>query len=291
MGRKLISMLLIAWILLAMPAAAFAEELDLDRTGSISVTLMHPEDKIPIEGAELSLYYVAKVKNSNGTHVRYTFTDAFARCGRELDDPALARALDSFVEDHAAPVAKRVTNETGKAVFDDLPLGLYFVKQTNEVEGYAPCSSFLVTVPNYDNDDFFYHVNASPKTDIARLTSITIRKVWNTDETIEIADSVTVQLLRDGIVIETAVLNQENDWQVTYEELPESDGYSIVEVDVPDGFLATYSQSGYVFTVTNSASLIQTGQLLWPIPVLALAGMLLITVGTVALRKTRDENA
>ena len=75
------------------------------------------------------------------------------------------------------------------------------------------------------------------------------------------------------------------------DDMPESDVYSIVEVNVPKGFTATYSQSGYVFTVTNSASLIQTGQLIWPIPVLALAGLCLIAVGCIVLRKTRNENA
>ena len=73
--------------------------------------------------------------------------------------------------------------------------------------------------------------------------------------------------------------------------MPESDAYSIIEVDVPKGFTATYSQSGYVFTVTNTASLAQTGQLIWPIPVLAMAGLCLIAVGIVVLRKTRNNNA
>lgn len=291
MGRKLISILLIAWILLGMPLTAFAEELDTDRTGSISVTLRDKEDKTPIKGAELSLYYVASVISSSGSHVRYEFTDLFESCGAPLDDPALATVLDAYVMRNAVPVAQKETDAQGAAVFADLPLGLYFVKQTSAVEGYAPCRSFLVTVPNYADGDFVYDVNAAPKTDIARLTSITIRKVWNTDETTKTADSVTVQLLRDGTVVAMAVLNEQNEWQVIYTDMPESDGYSIVEVDVPDGFLATYSQNGYVFTVTNSASLIQTGQVVWPIPVLAMAGLCLITVGAIVLRKTRDEHA
>ena len=82
-----------------------------------------------------------------------------------------------------------------------------------------------------------------------------------------------------------------NNWQITYPDMPESDMYSIVEVNIPKGFTATYSQSGYVFTVTNSASLIQTGQLTWPIPLLAMTGLCLIAVGTTVLRKSRNNNA
>jgi hypothetical protein len=73
--------------------------------------------------------------------------------------------------------------------------------------------------------------------------------------------------------------------------MPESDAYSIVEVDVPKGFTATYSQNGYVFTVTNTGSLAQTGQLIWPIPVLAMVGLCLIAIGIIVLRKPRNANA
>ena len=291
MGRKIISVFLIAWILLVMPMAAFAEELDMDRVGSISVTLVDPDGEKPLAGAELSLYYVATVKLNEANRPSYTFTDAFAGCGAALDDPALTTVLDVYVQENATPVAKQVTDGQGTANFTNLPLGLYFVKQTGTVENYAACTSFLVTVPNYNDEGYVYDVNATPKTDIAKLTSITIQKVWNTDESTSATDSVTVQLLKDGVVIATAVLNDENEWRIVYTNMPESDSYSIVEVDIPQGFVAAYTQNGYIFTVTNSAFLIQTGQLIWPIPILALAGLCLIAVGCIVLRKTRNENA
>ena len=290
MGRKWISVILAAWILLMMPMAAFAQTVDFDRTGSVSVTLIDRDGKTPITGAELSLYYVATVGINNSYHLSYTFTDAFRDCGAELEDPDLASALDAFVQEHAVPVKTQATDAQGSAVFTDLPLGLYFMKQTNTVAGYAPCTSFLVTVPNQNGEDYAYDVNASPKTDVARLTDITIRKVWNTDASTKATDNITVQLLRNDVVAATAILNDENAWQVTYLDLPESDAYSIQEVNVPKGFTATYQQNGYVFTVTNTATLAQTGQLLWPIPVLAISGMLLIAVGIALLQKKRKTN-
>ncbi|MBQ8747944.1 MAG: Cna B-type domain-containing protein [Clostridia bacterium] len=291
MGRKTISVFLIALFLLVMPITVFAQGFDSDRVGSVSVTLVDQDAKTPIEGAELSLYRVATVKLNRKNNLSYTFTNAFKDCGCALDDPALSGKLDAFVEEISVPDGQLHTDADGNAAFTNLPLGLYFVKQTNTVAGYAPCTSFLVTVPYKNADGYVYDVNASPKTDIARLTDITVKKVWNTDASTKAADSVTVQLLRDGVVVETAVLSAQNHWQVTYTDLPESDLYSIVELNIPKGFTATYTQSGYVFTVTNSASLIQTGQLIWPIPVLAMVGLCLITAGTIVLRKTRNENA
>ena len=291
MRHKFILVFLIAWSLLIMPITAFAQGFDSDSVGSISVTLMDQDGKTPIAGAELSLYYVASAELNNNNNLSYTFTDAFEDCGAALNDPELSGKLDAFIKEHSVSAEKLVTDANGNAALTNLPLGLYLVKQTSTVAGYAPCTSFLVTVPNHSEAGYVYNVNATPKTDVEKLVSITIKKVWNTDVSTKVADSVIVQLLQDGIVLETARLNEQNNWEVTYTNMPKSDAYSIVEVNVPKGFTATYSQSGYVFTVTNSASLIQTGQLIWPIPVLAMAGLSLIAVGTIVLRKLRNENA
>lgn len=290
MRHKFISVCLIVWILFLMPMTAFAQSFEDDRLGSISITLKGQDGRTPIINAELSLYYVASVELNTNNNLSYIFTDMFKDCGTDLDDPSLSAKLDVFVKEHSVSATKMITDTRGNAVFTNLPLGLYFIKQTSAVAGYAPCTPFLVTVPNHSTEGYVYDANASPKTDIARLTSIAIKKVWNTDASTKAADSVTVQLLRDGVVVDTATLNSKNNWQVTYTDMPESDAYSILEVNVPKGFTATYSQNGYVFTVTNSASLIQTGQLIWPIPVLAMTGLFLITIGTIILRKSRNSN-
>ena len=290
MGRKMLSVLLILWILCLMPMTAFAESLDYDRTGSISVTLRN-YDGTPITGVELSLYHVAVVGHNSAGNLSYNYTNAFKDCGFELDDPALAAKLNTYVKERSFPATKLVTDDHGTVTFANLALGNYFIQQSNTVPGYTTCTPFLVTVPNHDSNGYVYDVNASPKTEITKLTDITIKKVWNTGSSAKATDSVTVQLLKDDVVIETATLNAQNKWQVTYKDMPESDGYRIVEVSVPRGFTATYSKKGYEFTVTNSSSLAQTGQLVWPIPVLAMAGLVLIAIGAIVLRKPRDEHA
>lgn len=285
MGRKIFAFCLAVLLMLCCPTAAFAEAFEPDRTGAISVTLLDQRDKTPIVGAELSVYYVATVSvNSNG-NLSYAHTDAFEESGLELNDPALAAKLDALVSRNPVPAAKMLTDEAGSAICEELPLGLYFVKQTGAVEGYAPCTSFLVTVPVRNADGYEYRVNASPKTDIVRLASITVKKVWDTDASTPIADSVTVQLLRDGQVVQTAILSEQNDWQITYPDMPESDSYSVEEVNIPKGFIAVYTQKDYVFTVINMASLPHTGQLTWPIPLLSMLGLLLLAAGFLLLRK------
>ena len=290
MGRKMFVFCL-AILLLGCSVTAFAEQWDDTRTGTISVTLLDQYGKEPLEGAELAVYYVAAVSRNQAGKLTYTYTRNFENCGIELYDPNLAVKLDAYLSENPVSAIKNITDEEGKVTFSNLKLGLYFVRQTGAVEGFAPCTSFLVTVPNQTEDGYVYEVNASPKTQVVKLTTITIKKVWNTDASTKAADSVTVQLLKAGTVVKTAVLNAQNNWQVSFPDMPESDAYSIKEINIPKGFTATYNQKGYEFTVTNTASLAQTGQLIWPIPVLAGAGVLLLVAGFVLLQKKREVNA
>ena len=291
MSRKIIIFCLTILLISTCSYTVFAEEYNPNLTGSISVTLTDKKQSEAIVGAELSLYYVATVIMDENGNLIYDYTNDFKQLDCAIDDAELATKLDLFVSQHSIPSVKTTTNINGTAMCAELPLGLYFIKQTGAVEGFAPCTPFLVTVPNEKDGKYLYEVNASPKTEVARLTSITIKKVWNTDKSTDAADSVTVQLLRNGNVVKTAILNMQNNWQVTYSDMPESDAYSVKEVDVPKGFTATYKQQDYVFTVTNTSTLIQTGQLIWPIPVLAISGMLLIAVGIILLQKKRKTNA
>ena len=290
MRRNILAFGLVLLLICACACPVTAEGRDSGKSGSMTVTLTAGEQAEPIMGAQLSVYYVATVTANAEGNLHYAYTVDFQGFAVPLDDPDLANKLNAYLPKEGVPYISLTTDEKGGAACGDLALGLYFVKQTGAVEGYAPCTPFLVTVPYGQEGKFVYDVIATPKTEAAKLTDITIQKVWNTDASTGATDSVTVQLLRGGIVIETAVLNEQNGWQVTYTDLPESDAYTVKEVNVPKGFTATYKQSGYAFTVTNTSTLIQTGQLLWPIPVLAACGMLLIAAGVWLLRKKRAAN-
>ena len=284
MRNKLLSFCLILVILATLPLTALADSFDYNRKGSISVTLATSAPAQPMVGAELTLYHVAEAAiNSQGV-LNFVINDVYEAGGIDLEDPELISKLDAFVAERSLPVHKIVTDAQGSGTCSNLPLGLYFVRQTGGVEGFASCAPFLVTLPMETDDGYTYQVNATPKTDIAKMTDITVKKVWNTGSTTGLPTSIKVQLLLDGVVIETATLSKDNNWQVTYTDMPQSDGYTIKE-EIPTGYTATYSNTGYVFTVTNTPGLAQTGQLIWPIPVFAMAGILLLMLGILILRK------
>ncbi|MBO7253587.1 MAG: Cna B-type domain-containing protein [Oscillospiraceae bacterium] len=291
MKSKRIPLFLIVLLLAVLPLKVMAQQFDYNRKGSISVTLAANDSKLPMAGAEFSVYYVATVGINTDGNLNYIYTGDFAPSGISLDDPDLVQKLNAFVSTTNITAKKMVTDSQGMATCSNLALGMYFVKQTGDVKGFATCAPFLVTVPMQTDSGYQYDVNASPKTDVARVTDITIKKVWNTGGTSRIPASVTVQLMRGKEVVETAILNKQNNWQITYQNMPLSDEYHIKEINVPKGYAATYSKMGYVFTVINTPALAQTGQLVWPIPVFALAGMLFLTIGFVFLRKPGKADA
>ena len=291
MANKVLRLCVILLLLATLPVTVLAQEWDPDRLGSLSLSLVSRDGEVPLAGAELALYYVASVEADAEGALRYFLTEPFAGSGISLEDAELTEKLDAFVSENTVSCQKTQTDGRGNAFWDQLPLGLYFVKQTVQVAGSAPCTSFLVTVPMTGEDGYVYDVDASPKTEVAQMITVTVQKIWNTDESTKIPNSVTVRLLRGEQVLFTDVLNSENNWRAIHPNMPESDAYWIEEVDIPNGFTATYARKGYVFTVTNTSSLVQTGQLIWPIPVLALAGMFLLLMGFAILRKTGKRDA
>ena len=291
MKRRIIVLFLVLLLALTQSVSVWAEEFDEAQLGSISVTLTDNRQNRPIVGAELSIYRVGTVVADELGNLIYDFTEEFQGVSGGVDDPNLVAKLEEFLLKNDLDSEKITTDDKGTALCEALPLGLYFVKQTGKVEGFAPCKPFLVTLPGESSDGFLYDVIATPKTEVERLTKITVKKVWNTDVSAKTAESVTVQLLKDGKVVKTAILNSKNNWQITYDNMPESDAYSVKEVDPPKGFTATVKQDGYVFTVINTPNLAQTGQLIWPIPLLVIGGVLLISAGVVLLFKKRKTNA
>ena len=290
MRNKLFSFCMAICILLSLSVSVFAQKFDADRVGSILVTLVDQAQKRPVADAKIAVYHVAAAERIN-KKVVYTYTEDFEACGFDLDDIRLSTKLEAFVKEHKVLGQTAVTDAKGKALLEDLPVGLYLVRQTEPAANGVICMPFLVKVPNETGGGYDYDVTARPKADVAKTTDITVRKVWNADSATEIADYVTVSLLRDGAVVKTLTLSEDNGWETTVYDMPLSDSYSIAEESVPAGFTATYLQAGDVFTVTNSSALIRTGQVVWPIALLAVAGVFFLCVGTVFLRRAREHDA
>lgn len=282
-------------LVLALGLAAFdvpafaAEEIDLTKKGSVTVTTE--------KNRTFTLYRTAAV-NTNGGY-SWQLTEDFAGSGADLTDltaDGLADSLAEYAENQGFTGESKEADADGTLIFNNLDLGLYLLVPADT--GDTVIEPFLVSVPmkSTDGSGWLYDVDASPKITPREYTDVSVKKVWQDASSKKKRPvSVTVTLYKGSKKIDTIKLSKSNNWKYTWTGL-EKAKYSVKETAV-SGYTASYTQDGYSFTITNSVKttgsggsggsggsssskkLAQTGQLNWPIPVLAGCGILLFLIG------------
>lgn len=116
---------------------------------------------------------------------------------------------------------------------------------------------------------------------------LTVVKRWELQGT-EQPESVKITLYNGTEAVETVLLNEKNGWTHTWKGLDGSGDWKVLESRIPKGFTPSYQVKDGTVIVTNTATLILTGQWKWPVPVLAGAGVVLILIGIVKRKKKRN---
>ena len=245
----------------ALPALATSANIKLvdssgnPTTGTIRVTLYDSANDKALSGGKLTLYRVAEVKRQNGNLI-YEYCGDFYGCGialGDLTDSTLAGQLQEFLPANAEGIVQAVSND-GNVVFDDLELGLYLVVQTKASNGYKPVNSFLVSLPMAEDGQWNYEVDASPKVGAYTPEPETPPSPPDTPDKPDKPDTPDTPETPDN---------------------PVSPGK-------PDNPVAPGHPDNPVMS-----GLPQTGQLNWPVPVLAVSGVVLFAFGWALDRKYR----
>lgn len=272
--RKRLAAVLAALTLLVWCAApAFAlEVVDLSRTGSIKVSLYDSETSEAVGGGTLTLYRVAKVQKDNA-NLSFVYTNGFEDCGVELGDLSEGELAGRLAEKIAATAESTTVeiSDFGAAEFGDLEVGLYLVVQTTAAENYNVINPFLVSVPIQENGSYVYDVDALPKVGTAAKKTPEPPDKPDTPDTPDKPEEENPNTPAapgpdnpDGWVLgahgEKIYLNP---------EAPSPDN--------PNGY------------VMGAHGLPQTGQLNWPIPVLAVTGVVLVAAGIKLKKGTRKD--
>ena len=132
--------------------------------------------------------------------------------------------------------------------------------------------------------------NDTPPTPPTYPLDITVHKVWSNDNGKARPSSVTVTLYNGDIAYDRVRLSAHNNWTYTWKDPNAYGNWQVIETNIPKGYVPSYSVSGNIVTITNTRSLIQTGQLNWPIWVLGGAGLALVALGGAMLVKKKKEN-
>lgn len=165
-GKLVIIMMTVLLLGTGYPISALAavNVPDLNKTGSISVTLMDKKNDRNVTDGELTLYKVASAVSEDGSYT-YAYVNGWEGCGiplENLEDSELAGKLESRLPDTEKGITKALDTK-GSVVYTDLSAGLYLLVQTKTSAGYEKIESFLVSVPLNMDGEWVYDVDASPK--------------------------------------------------------------------------------------------------------------------------------
>lgn len=256
---------------------------NFNNLGSVEITLKSSDEGNVIKGAEISLYKVADLSEENN-HFVYNYTETFNKCDASLtnlEDKDLTNNILKCFNGNINDI-KKITNELGTTKFNNLSLGLYLVKETNTVEGFSNFDPYLIMIPKNINNKYVYDITSKPKSEIIKTSDYTVKKIWNTKNSnvsnTSIPESIEVVLLKEDKEISKVVLNKSNNWTYTWNNLPKSDNYKVEELNVPKGYTATYDYEGTTFIITNTSTLVQTGQNTWITVITAFLGLTFITI-------------
>jgi len=272
--RKRLAAVLAALTLLVWCAApAFAlEVVDLSRTGSIKVSLYDSETSEAVGGGTLTLYRVAKVQKDNA-NLSFVYTNGFEDCGVELGDLSEGELAGRLAEKIAATAESTTVeiSDLGVAEFGDLEVGLYLVVQTTAAENYNVINPFLVSVPIQENGSYVYDVDALPKVGTAA------KKTPEPPDTPDTPDTPDKPDEENPNTPAAPGPDNPDGWVLgaNGEKI-----YRNPEAPSPD------NPNGHVM---GAHGLPQTGQLNWPIPVLAVTGVVLVAAGIKLKKGTRKD--
>ena len=275
--------------------ALSSNTVDFNNKGSIQITLYEKNGNEKIKGSELTIYKVANALEKDH-NLAFEYVSELNGCSAslvDLESADISSEIEKCIPNNMNGITKE-TDENGNVKYEDLDLGLYLVKQTNKVEGFSKIDSFLIMTPKVIDNKWIYDIKATPKTDIIRVIDINVKKVWNTstnntNHVINIPENITVELLLDNKVIDTIILSKENDWKYTWKDLEKSDMYTVKEIKVPKGYTATYENIDNTVVITNTKTLVQTGNNNYLALIIGLFGVTFIMLGIFYNLKVKNE--
>ena len=286
---------------LALPVGAQSAP-DLTKKVSLTIHYANQDGSKPIalSGVKFSLYLVAKM-GQGGTLTAEPGFESYIFGNSAGDWEKTRDMLQSNFPAGVTPVDKARTDKNGDAAFQGKTLvpGLYYVPETKTVKNGWMYTTlpFLVSLPNNFNNEWVYaqQVNAKSSRESTE-TDITVIKVWKDScHPKRRPESITVDLLCDGEKYDTITLPQNGKWEYTWYDLDATCDWTVTEERVKGYNDPEVKKVGNIITVTNTCNrpdhprggkLPQTGQLWWPVPVLLLAGLVLVIVGL--LRRKED---
>jgi len=260
---------------------------------------------------EIKIYRVADV-TEDGTFEKVSPYDEYpvdvTNVTSQIEWIEIAQTLRGYAQANGVePYMAKKTDTAGEVLFENLEEGLYLVSGVRaEGSDYIyNFFDFMICLPAVEDGNYIYDVSAIPKSQkmepIVKEITYTVLKLWKDTEGNKRPESITVDILKDGMVNETVVLDSANNWTYSFTCPDGENTWSVVEKDVPEGYTVKVMNKETSFVIVNTleepeipenpVDKPQTGDIapirLW-MTLFCISGMVLIIFG-IGMR--RRENA
>lgn len=311
MKKKLMTtiVVMVAFAMLISTFVSAAQTPDFSKDCALYIEYVYENE--PVVGAHFELYRVGELHED----LSLSLSGEFARYPvvvNGLSNEQFQKAADTLAAYAASPMhvplAEAITDGNGRAAFMALKSGLYLLRgyALETEQGTYYVENQLIFLPNavLTAGPWVNELTIKPKVRFivapTEPLDLQVVKVWDDKDNggYYRPDSVTVHLMRDGVKYDTVVLNAKNSWRHEWKGLDHSCSWSVTE-EVPEKYTVSIAVEGSRFIITNTGKtpppptptpppIPQTGQLWWPVPVLALLGVTLLAAGLL-WRREDDE--
>ena len=241
---------------------------EADERGSLTVD--SSSAKIQVVDMHWRVYRVADVIDSGTVKLCGEFADFPVKFDIRNDSliKSAAYSLEAYaVAQNIQPLYSKIASSKETATFDSLEEGCYLVlgEPVKKDLGLFLSVPTLVCIADGQKYDCDWDLNMTIIPKIGLVSSgnenntadRTVKKVW---EYAKNTPDITVKLFQDGELYDTVVLNEENNWEFTWDELPNIYRWTVIEDSVPDNCYVSYTQSAVksgnvtaeLFVITNT---------------------------------------
>lgn len=191
-------------------------------------------------GVRVRLYFVGK-ENAEGKFADYAVDISQEGAGETLAAYAL--------RDNISPMRTGYTDSSGRVLFEISNDGIYLIVSDSFVKG----GSLYEAVPVVADTQNKSNIVIEGKYDVSHSSggkskSLAVMKVWQGEH----REDISVQLLKDGNVVDEVILNSANNWRNVWGNLDFDHSYMAVEKTVPKGYYLHIEKDGDVFILNNN---------------------------------------
>lgn len=223
----------------------------------VNVTFICEKDKNVIPDIEWKLYRIGSYDGSKITlegdfaQYRITFGDY---SGTALANSAAT--LENYViVNKPQPDAVGTSDENGRVSFKTLKNGTYLAVAKRKKEGIKTTvpAPTIINIDPINGDS----LQVYPKFKIlmtldAYEERYEVRKIWENPNNLPLKKTeITIGLYEDGELVETVVLNEENNWEYHWMVYEDAD-WRVIELDIPEDCSVIYRSDGRYYAVVNT---------------------------------------